>query len=60
MLHLTWFGWLYVMWFMLGMLMLVWSIGQPVRRPMTGERAVIILIIDGFLLWGLVTVGTVK
>jgi hypothetical protein len=53
----TWFGWVYVVFLAVNAALAVLSIGEE-RKPMTSGVAVTVVILDGLLVWGAVTVGT--
>lgn len=54
---MTWFGWLIMSYFMLGSLLSVALIGQP-REPLSPGTATFILVMNGLLILGILSVGT--
>lgn len=56
---MTWFGVVFVCLMGLSTVLSIHSVGRP-REPLTPGAAVAILIINGLLTWGAITVGTVQ
>lgn len=53
---LTWFGWVYLSFVVLGAMVSVSQIGKQ-RKPLEPDTVIVILIIHALQLWGLFAVG---
>lgn len=54
---MTWFGWLLLSFLAFNATMVVLGVGKPCR-PTRPWVALVVLIVDAFLAWGAVVVGT--
>lgn len=53
---MTWFGVVYLVLSILGVLIKIGTIGKP-RDPVDAEDALLAIVVTGLILWGLFAVG---
>lgn len=54
--NLTWFGFVFVALTVIGVISSIIKIDQP-RKPITHLEAAVGVVMNGFLLWGLIAIG---